>query len=237
MPIFIYKKCFFPKFGILQGCMGIEDEKIIQFPLNRIKPISIRSKPRSSLAEVVSEEPIFLSRVLLTEEDRVLVLKQCEQQGATSPQEVANFLAAYIDAKKFALTNGISRITPGETLHLLKILGYMVCPEKNQNGFRIIPASFSSGNRAVDSHAVESAVEKWAEVYTHGIVNPDTMYTEFENIHPFEDGNGRVGHLMWAIDITRRSGDWPMRLPPDVFNPNSGYKKPRYESSFGEVED
>ncbi|MDX1535796.1 MAG: Fic family protein, partial [Candidatus Spechtbacterales bacterium] len=44
------------------------------------------------------------------------------------------------------------------------------------------------------------------------------IYKEFELIHPFEDGNGRVGDLLWKVSIARKSGEWPEELPPDLFN-------------------
>ena len=48
-------------------------------------------------------------------------------------------------------------------------------------------------------------------------LTPEEVYVEFEKIHPFEDGNGRVGDLLWKIAMARTTGKWPEELPPDVF--------------------
>jgi Fic family protein len=56
---------------------------------------------------------------------------------------------------------------------------------------------------------------EWCEAYAMAEKSPDELFYEFEATHPFNDGNGRVGHLMWALAIVRGGGTWPIILPPE----------------------
>ena len=61
-------------------------------------------------------------------------------------------------------------------------------------------------------------MEVFSRAYAEGELDAISLYREFEEIHPFEDGNGRVGDLLWKIAITRETGNWPEEIPPDIFS-------------------
>lgn len=62
-------------------------------------------------------------------------------------------------------------------------------------GYRQVPVVFRSGGRAAE-HAVIPRL--MSQLFVHGQdLTPDEFTKEFLDIHPFTDGNGRVGSLIW----------------------------------------
>ncbi|OGY26191.1 MAG: hypothetical protein A2Z11_00505 [Candidatus Woykebacteria bacterium RBG_16_43_9] len=156
------------------------------------------------------------SRVGLTETDKELILKQCENQKATSTEEVSAFTDAYREAKKFAFTATLSQLSEEEVLSLVKDLAELTVPQ-TKGQYRTVPVTFRSGERGIDPALIERAMSSWAQAFAANQLSALEAYEEFEKIHPFVDGNGRVGDLVWKIATVKESGKWPEELPPDVF--------------------
>jgi len=74
----------------------------------------------------------------------------------------------------------------------------------NANGVRLQPVTLSTGVvRATNT-------EKYADFMDRFIENdlePEDYYEIFERLHPFNDGNGRVGDLLWKISMVRKTGN------------------------------
>lgn len=111
-----------------------------------------------------------------------------------------------------ALNFARSLIEPSLRMDNIKDLGMLVEPIKNTDGFRRVPVYFDGFVSALPPTQIEPAL---TSLLTIGIDLPPTAwYKEFEEIHPFIDGNGRVGSLLF--NLKNGTIDKPI-APPDIF--------------------
>lgn len=161
----------------------------------------------------------------ITKDDLKLIILQCEHQQDTTPEAVAGFTAAYIDAKDLHLSELLNL---GDVLAKVKEWGKLIKSKENHYGFRNVPVMIGV-SATPDPGVVPRMMENYCEEYWWYVVRQpdrsnlhwkgaDQLYKQFEEIHPFLDGNGRVGHLLWAIAKQELEGEWPMTLPPDMWS-------------------
>lgn len=161
---------------------------------------------------------ITSSLLTLTPVDLDLIQRQCEMQHATEDYQLAGMKQAYKEAKTLAgRSEIIDSMEPTDWLELCDHYARLVEPEKNKLGYRIVPVRFASGNMGLPPDQISSSMQRLFEFASEDRLEPLELYREFETIHPYQDGNGRVGHLLWAIAEQGRTGKWPDDLPPDVF--------------------
>jgi Fic/DOC family len=92
-------------------------------------------------------------------------------------------------------------------------LGALVEPVKNVNGFRKIPVRVGNSFDVLPPGQVESALITLLEYWS--VAEPGAWYKEYETIHPFVDGNGRTGSLLY--NWMRGTLDNPV-APPDYWS-------------------
>ncbi|OHA46697.1 MAG: hypothetical protein A3A80_02445 [Candidatus Terrybacteria bacterium RIFCSPLOWO2_01_FULL_44_24] len=156
----------------------------------------------------------------LSEKDIELIVAQCKHQGATSSEQVKGFAEAYKEAKETAFdSERLESITAEEVRELILRFGELTENIKNKNGFRTVPARFKDFSFALPPDLIERAISNFSQAYAEGLLASEEYYLIFEEIHPMLDGNGRIGDLLWKIDVTRKTKHWPQELPPDVFGP------------------
>lgn len=154
----------------------------------------------------------------LTAKDIALVNAQCELQFATSKEQIQGFAQAYKEAKQLVMENLEDfKAFSGEKVETMILNFAELIETRNQKGYRRVPVTFAGGGTALKPELIERAMESFSQAYAEDLMEPVEAYAEFEKIHPFEDGNGRLGDLLWKMAIARKTGQWPEELPPNIF--------------------
>lgn len=135
-------------------------------------------------------EPLYLS----ADEIRKIsayCAEEVRRQGEKNPFYVGTMIDAYL--------YGMEMQYAGRdiSVDLIETLGRKVKPDTNKDGFRTIPiyinGPMGSQQKAPPSE-IAGRLERWVALL------PDMTaleaYREFEEIHPFADGNGRTGKII-----------------------------------------
>jgi len=152
----------------------------------------------------------------ITEMDLLLIHDQARLQHADSPEQIQGLTDAW-NAAKAAISKTPEIFDDPEKTEKLGLLLAAIIEPRNK-GYRKVPVTFGPGKPpAVDPQLVPRAMEGLWTAFSEQNLEPDAWYHEFEKIHPLEDGNGRLGDIMWKIAKVRQGEEWPTTHPPDFF--------------------
>jgi len=124
---------------------------------------------------------------------------------------------AYKEAKDFSDNIEEFNALDREQIEDLILRWAAVIDPRNKKGYRKVPVTFANGAHGVQPRQVPRAMQSFSRFYANKVMEPVEAFTGFETIHLFEDGNGRLGDLLWKLAMTQQTGKWPEELPPDVF--------------------
>lgn len=152
---------------------------------------------------------------MLTREDIALIVEQVKLQHDESPEHFAGFALAWAECLQEC-----ESILPRdmEAAWLLDRIKYWheLVKWEGPIGWRKCELEYPPDTpRARD---VPSRMRRFAELFAdQHFPDATAAYKAFEEIHPFEDGNGRVGMLLWRMYHFMQKNDWPDGQPPDLW--------------------
>ena len=135
---------------------------------------------------------------------------ECERQQS-GEKSVARMVEAFLYCNKD--DNDVRETW----VRLVQRLGEIVEPEKNVFGFRRQPVTIHGEVIPVfDFYEKMERLCGYAAVYQ---ITPEEWYQEFQTLHPFNDGNGRVGAIMYNYLLG--SSQDKLLVPPKYQKPGA----------------
>jgi hypothetical protein len=129
----------------------------------------------------------------------------CElvERNQGTPMEVYRAVRAYTDAQKEAdQLGGILHPTPDAIKAIARKVHHL-----NRDGYRTNPLKIGGGK--IIPHAdFDQELNALCDDYLNGTYCHDEWYYWFQELHPFLDGNGRTGAIVWRLMTIRGCCDY-----------------------------
>lgn len=117
------------------------------------------------------------------------------------PMMVPRMMRAYEHALRHAEAMG-GYFKP--TANLIAEIGALV-HDLNVNGFRTTDLKIGNG-KILPEADFEQRLNLLADDWDDGTIGDDEWYLRFQQLHPFLDGNGRTGQIVWHFLNPIRTG-------------------------------
>jgi len=88
--------------------------------------------------------------------------------------------------------------------HLAQMRMHSAIDKKDKGNFRTSSVTIKGANEAPHFVAIDNLISDFCDLFNEGKAHPLKLHYFFEYIHPFVDGNGRVGRLLYALYILKR---------------------------------
>lgn len=139
--------------------------------------------------------------------------EECKRQksGETSVFWMCEAFA-WVKENCTQLTTRMEVIDVDKRLQVVHRLAKLIEPEKNRNGFRGTEVHFRNMSFGLKAELIPQAMKNLLEAWNE--LDADQFYLEFQKIHPYIDGNGRTGALLYILN--KFILDNPV-APPDFF--------------------
>ena len=125
------------------------------------------------------------------------------QRDTGDPYAVFGLIDAWMYSIQWYDTLRNSYDNPPLSHDFIKTIGRMAKPMVNHSGYRMYPIRI--GYSVIEHYNIASQMSGLIDAYNDGRLNPQELYLEYESIHPFGDGNGRTGKILfnWANGTLR----------------------------------
>jgi len=124
------------------------------------------------------------------------VIDNCTRQNAVTPADYIGMALACKRGLSVFYKNHLRQMPVEITARDILTLGELV-NNTRFSGWRAVPAHFANGNTGVAPEHINRLINQLIE--HQAILTPEEFYHQFERIHPFVDGNGRVGAILYNM--------------------------------------